>query len=79
MTRTSIQRHMHEHINKYAKMQRNKGSQIRWCRYHILSTLDLRAGPRKFQKILTFFHGAVEIFRLHGATHSGIEALEVPF
>ena len=30
MTQTSIQRHMHEQINKDAKMQKNEESQTRW-------------------------------------------------
>ena len=30
IAQTSIQRHMHEHINKDGKMQRNEESQTRW-------------------------------------------------
>ena len=35
-----------------------------YCRYRILSTLDLRATPQKFQKILTFLQGTVGTWRL---------------
>ena len=34
------------------------------CRYRILFTLDLRARPQKFQKILAFLHWATKTSRL---------------
>ena len=39
-TQTSIQKHMHEHINKDAKMQRNEESQTRWHKERKASMLS---------------------------------------
>ena len=48
------------------------------CRHHILSTLDLRAEPRKFQKYYLFSMGLRKHLDWRGATHSSIGVLEMP-
>ena len=50
----------------------------RRCWYHILSTLDLHAGPWKIQKYYFLSMGPREHPKWCDATHSGIRAPEVP-
>ena len=50
-----------------------------YCRYCILSALDLRAKPHKFQKYYIFFMGQQKHIDWRGATHLNIGALKVHF
>ena len=48
------------------------------CWYHILSTIDLHAGPRKIQKYYFPSMGPREHLEWHGATRSDTGAIKVP-
>ena len=64
-----------QHLSLHSRCQIKKGS----CRQRILSALDLRVRPRKFQKYYIFSIGQWKYLDQRGATHSGIRAIEVPF
>ena len=50
-----------------------------YCGHRIFPTLDLRAGPQKFQKYYLFSMGLRKHLDWHGITCLGVRALEVPF
>ena len=52
---------------------------IKWCKHRILSALNLRARPQKFQKYYLFSTRPRKHLDWCGATRSGIRTLEVHF